>query len=62
MDKYKKGMKAYRNGFFIGAFLGIVGCLVIGKTLYSLPIILGLLFGAIAFERKINNDELDNQK
>lgn len=62
MEKYKKGMKAYRNGFLAGTFLGIVGCIVIGKTLYSLPIVLGLLFGAIAFDIKINKDGLDNKK
>ncbi len=62
MDKYKEAMKAYQKGFLAGAFLGIVGCLIMGKTLYSLPIILGLLLGAIAFERKINKDELDNKK
>lgn len=62
MDKYKQGMKAYRNGFLAGAFLGITGCLIIGKTLYSLPIILGLLLGAIAFKRKMNRYEQDSKK
>ena len=62
MDKYKKGLNAYRNGFLAGAFLGIVGCLIIGKTLYSLPMVLGLLFGAIAFDIKINKDGLDSEK
>lgn len=60
MHKYQKAMKAYRNGFFIGAFTGIIGCLVIGKPFYSLPVVLGLLFGAIAFDKKINDDESKN--
>jgi hypothetical protein len=52
-DKFREGAKAYRNGFLIGAFIGIVICLVIKKTLWSVPILLGLLGGAIAINRKI---------
>lgn len=61
MDKYKKGMKAYRNGFLAGTFLGIVACLIIGKAIYSLPVILGLVLGGIAFNKKTHEDELDNK-
>lgn len=56
-DDYKKGLKAYRIGFSWGVLIGIVGWLTIGKAIYTLPIILGLLFGAIAFQLKIRQIE-----
>ena len=56
-ETYKTALKAYRKGFLIGAFAGVVGCLFIGKPIYSLPLVLGLLFGAIAFDRNFNQNE-----
>ncbi len=50
---YRNGAKAYRNGFLIGAFIGIVICLILQKVMWSLPLVLGLLSGAIAINRKI---------
>lgn len=50
---FHKAVKAYRKGFLTGAFTGVVVCLIIGKAVYSLPVILGLFFGAVAFDRKI---------
>lgn len=50
---FHNAVKAYRNGFFFGAFTGAVICLIIGKAVYSLPVILGLFFGAVAFDRKM---------
>ncbi len=50
---FQEGAKAYRNGFFAGAFTGVVICIVIGKAIFTLPVILGLFFGAVAFDRKM---------
>jgi F0F1-type ATP synthase assembly protein I len=50
---YRNGAKAYRNGFLLGAFIGIVICLVLQKAIWSLPLVLGLITGAIAINRKI---------
>jgi hypothetical protein len=50
---YRDGAKAYRNGFLLGAFIGIVTCLVLQKAIWSLPLVLGLVSGAIAINRKI---------
>lgn len=50
---YRNGAKAYRNGFLIGAFIGIVICLILQKVMWSIPLVLGLLSGAIAINRKI---------
>lgn len=50
---YRNGAKAYRNGFLIGAFIGIVICLALQKAIWSLPLVLGLITGAIAINRKI---------
>lgn len=59
-NKDKKKMKAYRNGFGIGVFIGICLCIYFAKPLYMFPIVLGLLFGAIAFDQKyFENDEDD---
>lgn len=52
-SKYKEALEAYRKGFIIGLFSGVVLMLMIGKTIFILPIVLSLLFGAIAFDRKI---------
>lgn len=52
-EDFHKGARAYRNGFLIGAFAGIVICLLIGRTIWTLPIVLGLLFGAIAINSKL---------
>lgn len=52
-DDYRQGAKAYRNGFLAGALIGIIICLIMRKTIWSLPLVLGLLFGAIAMNRKI---------
>lgn len=52
-DDFEKGLKAYRKGFGGGILLGLATLLILGKPLYSLPILLGLLLGAIAFRLKI---------
>jgi len=54
--EYKTAITSYKNGFVIGAFTGIVICIVTAKAFLMLPVILGLLFGAIAFEKKIKED------
>ena len=53
---YKKAMGAYGSGFVAGAFVGVIICFVIGKALWILPVVLGMLFGAIAFQRKMKED------
>ncbi|WP_186280167.1 hypothetical protein [Fluviicola chungangensis] len=50
---YRNGARVYRNGFLIGAFIGIVICLILQKVMWSIPLVLGLLSGAIAINRKI---------
>lgn len=50
---YRDGAKVYRNGFLLGALIGIVICLILQKAIWSLPLVLGLLTGAIAINRKI---------
>ena len=50
---YSKAVAAYRKGFLIGALVGIVGCLILGKAIFSLPLLLGLLFGAIGFDKTL---------
>lgn len=52
-EQYRQGAKAYRNGFMIGAFIGVVVCLILQKTIWSVPLLLGLLCGAIAINTKI---------
>lgn len=52
-DDYRKGAKAYRNGFLAGALIGVLICLVIQKTIWSLPLVSGLICGAIAMNKKI---------
>lgn len=47
---FKQAMASYRKGFLVGAFLGVVLCLVIGKAFLTLPLVLALLFGAIGFD------------
>lgn len=56
LPDYKEAFASYRNGFFVGAFTGIVLCIWINKPLYVLPVILGILFGGVAFERKMKED------
>ena len=55
-DEYKEAMKAYANGFVIGAFLGLVLCLALAKFYLFLPVVLGLVCGGIAFDRKLNSN------
>lgn len=55
-EKYKKGLKAYRNGFGIGLLIGGGLCLLMGRVLLILPIVLGLFIGAVFFESKLNKD------
>lgn len=50
LPDFKQAMKVFANGCAIGVFTGIVLCLVLHKTYMSLPLFLGLIFGAIAFE------------
>lgn len=52
-SKYKEALEAYRKGFLVGLFTGVVLMLIIGKVVFILPIVFSLLFGAIAFDRKI---------
>lgn len=52
-NDFRQGAKAYRNGFLVGALIGVVVCLMIRKPIWSLPLVLGLVFGAIAMNRKI---------
>lgn len=58
-DSYKEAFAAYRRGFAAGIFTGLSAWLFIGKPIYSLPLILGMLFGSIAFQLRIKKD---NQK
>ena len=60
VTKYKAALKAYRNGFFIGLFSGVVLLVIIGKVYFSIPVILGLVCGAVGFERKISNNGNQN--
>lgn len=53
---YKKAMAAYASGFVAGAFAGVVLCFLTGLAIWTLPVVLGLLFGAIAFQRKIKQN------
>jgi hypothetical protein len=55
-SNYKEALKAYRKGFLLGLFTGIVFLLVIGKLFLVIPICLALLFGAVAFDRKVNSN------
>lgn len=52
----KENLKAYRNGFGAGAFVGIVVCIIVAKPIYILPLVLGHLFGTVAFEHKNTQD------
>lgn len=56
LKQYKQALKAYGKGFSVGAFTGIVICILLSKTVLMLPVVLGLLFGAIASERKLLKD------
>ena len=56
LKKYKKGLKAYRNGFGIGLLIGTGICLFLGKALLVLPVVLALVIGSMSFERKLEND------
>lgn len=59
-NKDKKKMKAYRNGFGIGVFIGICYCIYVGKPLFMLPVVLGLLFGAMAFDYNYHDNDKDD--
>ena len=50
---FRQGAKAYRNGFLIGALLGITICLLLQRTIWTLPMILGLICGAISINTKM---------
>lgn len=52
-EDFRQGAKAYRNGFLTGALIGVLICLMIQKPIWTLPLVLGLVFGAIAMNRKI---------
>jgi hypothetical protein len=56
-NDFKKGLKSYRVGFSWGVLIGLVSLLIIGHPIYTLPIILGLVFGAIAFKLSIKQIE-----
>lgn len=55
--KYKEGIKAYKVGFGSGVIGGIAICIVTGKFWFTLPVLLGLFFGAIAFQLKTKDNE-----
>lgn len=56
-DNVKEGLKAYRTGFGWGVLIGVFSWLVTGKPIYSLPIVLGLVLGAFAFQLRIKQIE-----
>lgn len=56
LPDYQKAMKGFANGCAVGVFTGIVICLATHKAFMSLPLILGLIFGAIAFELKMKEN------
>ncbi len=60
-DEYKEGIKAYRKGFAWGAFTGLIGWLVIGKVIFTLPIVLGLFFGGFALQLRIKQLTKNNK-
>lgn len=56
-EEYRKAVKSYRNGFGFGVLLGFIVWIVIGKTLWSFPIMFGLFFGAVAFQLRIAKEQ-----
>jgi hypothetical protein len=56
LPDYKEAIKAYGRGFVAGVCTGIIFCLIMAKAWFFVPLLLGLLFGGIAFDRKINQD------
>ncbi len=59
LQKYKQGLKAYRNGFGVGLLIGTGICLFLGKPIFALPIILGMVFGSVFYERNLNKNGTD---
>lgn len=59
-ENYKKAFKAYRNGFAFGVFAGLVSWIFIGKPVYTLPLISGMLFGAVAFQIRLRKEIKNN--
>jgi len=59
-DNYKNAFKAWREGFALGVFTGLVSWLFMGKPIYTLPLVLGLAFGSIAFHLKFNKENQNN--
>jgi len=57
LEKYRKGLKAYGLGFAIGVLTGFVICVVTSKPLFIMPLVLGLIFGAVGFQIKTKRDE-----
>ena len=57
LDKYKTGIKAYRNGFGIGLLIGTGICIYMGKPILFIPVLTALVLGSIFFERKLENNE-----
>ena len=55
-DSYQRAFKAYREGFAFGVFAGLVSWLFIGRPIYTLPILLGMLGGAIAFQLRLRKE------
>jgi hypothetical protein len=49
-------MKGFATGCAVGVFTGIVICLLTHKAYMSIPLFLGLIFGAIAFEIKMKEN------
>lgn len=57
LKRYKQGLKAYRNGFGAGLLIGTGICFVIGKPIFALPVVLGLILGSTFYERNLIEDE-----
>lgn len=57
LDKYKTGIKAYRNGFGIGLLIGTGICIYMGKPILFIPVLIALVMGSFFFERKLENNE-----
>lgn len=55
-NPYKEGARAYAKWFAIGFFSGAVLSLIVGKWLFTIPLVLGMLCGAIAFEQKTSGN------
>ena len=60
LKKHKQGLKAYRNGFGTGLLIGTGICLFLGKPIFVIPVVLGLLLGSFFYERNLIEDGTKN--